>query len=189
MNVRKGLLTLALVGFLGVTACGGQADSDLPPAAGGPDQTGQPLGQEMDPQMMALMIEAQQLQQELAPIQEAALQDEALAGQLEALQGRLESAMREENAELLDQMQELEQEFLAAQASGDEARAQEVGTEAQAVAMELQALQEAVMSRPDIRQSIEDFEEAQRARMLEVDPEAGEIMDRIDAIYAELETM
>jgi hypothetical protein len=45
-----------------------------------------------------------------------------------------------------------------------------------------------VLERPEIREPIEAFEEAQRARMIEIDPEAGELMDRMDEILAEMAT-
>jgi hypothetical protein len=176
-------LTLALL--LAVTACGDSAPdtADGPP----PESMGAPFqGQEMDPEMMALMMEAQQLQEELAPIQEEAMADEALSRQLDEVRERVETAMREQDPELLDRMEALEGEFMAAQAQGDEARAQAIGVEAQEIQAQLQVAQEEVLSRPDIQEPIEAFEEAHRARMREIDPRAEEIMDRLEEIFREL---
>lgn len=183
---------MALVAALGVAGCGEDDAMDQPPADQQPAaeqaQPGAPGAQQgMDPEMMALMTEAQELQQRLAPIQEEAMQDEELSTQLEELRNRIESAMRDEAPGLFEQMEEFESEFMAAQEAGDQERAQEIGMEAQGVEMELQSAQQTVLARPEIDQAIQDFETAQRERMLEIDPEAGELMDRMDEIRAEME--
>jgi len=95
--------------------------------------------------------------------------------------------MRDENAELLDQMDSLEEEFMTAQTEGDQERVQEIAMEAQQVEMEIQALQGQVLEQPDLQASLDAFQEAQRERMLEIDPEAGELLARLEEIYAELQ--
>ena len=189
MGIKKTLTALALVGLLGVVACNdeGEGEPDAPPPEGAAQQAPPGMQQDMDPEMMALMMEMQELEQRIAPIQQEAMQDESLASQLTELQNRVETAMREENEEAFEQMEELEQEFFAAQEAGDEQRAQEIGLEAQGVQMELQTLQQSVIDRPDFRESIDAFEEEQRARMVEIDPEADEIIQRIEEIMDELD--
>ena len=44
-----------------------------------------------------------------------------------------------------------------------------------------------MLERPEILEPIEAFQEAQRARMIAIDPQAGEIMDRLDEIFASLQ--
>ncbi len=194
MKVSKKLLALALTATFGLAACDGDAQPDPgqmdPGMEAGQEQTpemGQDMGQEMDPEMMAMMTEVQELQQRLGPIQDEAMQDPELSQSLTELQDRVETAMRDEDPELFAEMDQFEEEFLAAQEAGDQERIQEIGMEAQGVEMELQTLQQSVLEREDIRTSIDDFEAAQRERMIEIDPEAGEIMDRIDEILAELQ--
>lgn len=192
MKIGKTLAVLVPLVLLGTSACGGDTDTESAPAdtdpaaeAEAPQQ--QQQQQQMDPEAMALMGEAQELQQQLAPIQEEAMQDEALAAQLQELQERVQAAMRDENPELLERMDELEADFMAAQESGDQERVQEVGMEAQTVQGELQALQSAVLEDPELSESVQAFEDAQRERMIEIDPEAGELIDRLDEIFEELE--
>jgi hypothetical protein len=181
MKSRTLLAALALLTFGGVTACAGDAEPDPAPDAG------QALPQQqMDPEAMALMTEAQQIQQQLQPIQQQAMQDEALAGRLADLQTRIEAAMREENPDVFEQMEAFEADFMAAQEAGDQERAQAIAMEAQGTQQEIQSLQQTVLARPEIREPIEAFEEAQRARMIEIDPAAGELMDRMDEILAEM---
>lgn len=190
MKIGKTLAVLVPLVLLGTSACGGDTDTESAPAdtdSAAEAEAPQQQQQQMDPETMALMGEAQELQQQLAPIQEEAMQDEALAAQLQELQERVQAAMRDENPELLERMDELEADFMAAQESGDQERVQEVGMEAQAVQGELQALQSAVLEDPELSASVQAFEDAQRERMIEIDPEAGELIDRLDEIFEQLE--
>lgn len=181
-------MALALVASLTVAACGEDDGMDQPPADPGAEQMAPDAQQqEMDPEMMEMMAEMQEIQQRLAPIQEEAMQDEALVSQVEDLQNRIETAMRSQAPELFEQMEEFEAEFMAAQEAGDQERAQEIGMEAQQVEMELQAIQQNVLADPEIEESIDAFETAQRERMLEIDPEAGDLIDRMQEIQAQLQ--
>ncbi|MEX2527084.1 MAG: hypothetical protein WEA09_05550 [Gemmatimonadota bacterium] len=193
MKMKHGIATLALVSLFALGACGDDDTSSADATAADQSQTpaGQAppgmTGQEMDPEMMALMTEAQQLQQELSPIQQEAMESGNLASQLEELQTRVETAMREANPELFQQMDALEADFLAAQEEGDEARMQEVGMLAQGIQMQLQQAQQTLVDRPDIREAIDAFQEAQRAAMIEIDSDSERIMDRLDEIIQEME--
>lgn len=174
-------------------ACGGE---DEPAADATPDQAGTeqapPTGEgsaqgQLDPEMMERLMEVQELQQRLGPIEQEAMQDPELTAQLENIQEQVDTAMRAENAELFDRLDELEAEFMEAQEAGNQERAQEISEEAQGMQAELQQIQQQVLEDSDIQSEIEDFEDARRARMLEIDPEAGELMDRIDEIMEELD--
>lgn len=185
----KTITAMALIAAFGIAACNGDTDPDMPPPETGAEQPApqQQQQQQMDPEAMALMTEAQELQQRLAPVEQEAMQDEALSSQLEQIQDQIEAAMRDENPELFEQMEQLEAEFMAAQEAGDDQRAQEIGMEAQGIEAELQAVQQDVLERPDIRGPIDEFEEARRTKMIEIDSEAGEIMDRLEEIFAEMQ--
>lgn len=188
MTKTKAWMAMALVASLVVAACGEDNDMDQPPADPGAEQMAPGAQQqEMDPEMMEMMAEMQEIQQRLAPIQQEAMEDEALASQVEDLQNRIETAMRTEAPELFEQMEQFESEFMAAQEAGDQERAQEIGMEAQQVEMELQAVQQNVLADPEIEESIEAFEMAQRERMMEIDPEAGELIDRMQEIQAQFQ--
>gem|GEM_PF-1263162 len=184
----KTLAALALIAAFGVAACNGDADPDMPPPEPGAEQPAPEQQQmQMDPEAMELMTEAQELQQRLAPVEQEAMEDEELAAQLAQIQDQVETAMRDEGPELFEQMEQLEAEFMAAQEAGDEQRAQEIGMEAQGIEAELRALQQDVLERPEIRGPIDEFEEARRTKMIEIDSEAGEIMDRLEEIFAEMQ--
>jgi hypothetical protein len=188
IKITKALAALALIGLVGVTACDDSETERAPMGEGAEQAAPMPgQGQEMDPETMALMSEVQELQQRLQPIQEEAMQDQELNVQLQDLQQRVETAMRQEAPELLDRMDGLEEDFMAAQADGDQERVQEIAMEAQGVEMEIQAVQSQVLEQPELQESLDAFQAAQRERMNEIDPEAGAMLDRLEEIYAELQ--
>lgn len=191
MHTNKLFATLFLAVLVGAAGCdrspetgeaGETGETDAAPAA-----TQQPgLPAEMDPEMMQQLSELQEIQQQLEPIQQQALEDEALANQLEALQLRVATAMREESGESIDRMETLQAEMQDAQASGDQERLQALMAEGQGLQQELQAVQAEVLARPEIRGPVDEFEAAHRARMIEIDPEAEELLDRFDELVASL---
>lgn len=188
MMKRQFLAAFLLPALFVVAGCDGENDVEQPPTGEEMEQSAPMGGQNMDPEMMARMMQAQEIQQQLQPIRDQAMQDPELAAELTELQERIETAMREEGGELFEQMEAFEADYLAAQEAEDDERAQAIGMEAQGVQMELQAIQESVLNRPDIQEDVEAFEEHQRTVMLEIDPEAGELMDELDQILAELGT-
>lgn len=180
-----GILTLTVL--MGATACDRPEEVEEPGEAGDPaaEQPVMPQ-QEMDPEMMQQITEIQQIQQRLEPIQQEALQDEELAAQLASLQTRVTAAMQEESGEALARMESLQEEMAVAQEAGDEERMQALMMEGQSLQQELQAAQAEVMARPEISEPVEEFEAAQRARMIEIDPEAEELLERFDELVATL---
>jgi hypothetical protein len=193
MNGMK-LPALALAVLLGVAACGGDPDAAPDAAPGGDAATsGAPIpgmvpGQapEIDPEDMALIMEAQGIQQRLGMLGDQVMQDPAMMAQLESLQDRIDDALRGVAPEAMATMEGLQAEFVEAQAREDQAAMERIQADAQGAQLELQQAQQEVLSRPEIVAAIDAFEEAQRSRMLELDPEAGDLMDRLDAIMAEL---
>lgn len=177
--------TLALALLAGTAACDRSDGLDADAAGMGADQTLMPQ-QEMDPEVMAQIMEIQQIQQQLEPIQQQALQDPALASQLEGLQARIETTMRQEGAEVFARIESFEAEMAAAEAAGDQEQIQSLMAQAQVLQQDAQALQAAVFERPDIREPVAEFEAAQRAAMIRIDPAAESLLDRVDELMAGL---
>lgn len=175
---------LAMALLVGASACNGDGDGEAL-ETDGQEQPVMPE-QGMDQESMATMQELQQIQQQLQPIQQQALQDEELATQLTSLQDRIEAAMREEDSDAVDRMESLQAEMASAQEAGDQERLQTLMMEGQAIQQEMQALQASVMERPGIRQAADEFEAASRARMIEIDPEAQQLLDRMDELIEDL---
>lgn len=186
MDTTRFLGTLALTLLVAAAGCNDTDEVDRDEeAAGATEQSVMPQP-EMDPETMEQVMEIQEIQNQLQPAQQEALQDEELASRLEALQERIEAAMREQNPQAVERMNTLRDEMAAAQEAGDQERLQALMTEAQGIQEEVQALQASVLERPEIREQVEEFEAAYRERMIEIDPEAEPLLDRMDELIANL---
>ncbi len=141
---------------------------------------------ELDPELEALVTEMQEIQQRLAPIQQQAMQDPELMAQYQQVQEQVEGAMREEDPTLFTRVEELQEGMQAAQEAGDEEQLQTLAMQAQGIQQEIQTVQEAAISRPDVRQSVEAFEGASRAKMVEIDPEADTLLERAEELQVKL---
>jgi hypothetical protein len=183
MRSAKVFGTLALGLLVGVAACDRSAETA---ATADAEEQGLMPQQEFDPEMMATIMEIQQIQQQLEPVQREALQDATLAAQLEALQVRIDASMREAGPDVFERIDRFQDDMAAAEAAGDDERIQSLMTQAQGIQQEAQALQAAVFERPDIRASVEEFEAAHRARMIQIDPESEALLDRMEALMAGL---
>jgi len=188
MLVRHRFLAAALLSGFVLIGCGGDG-SDPEPDTGTPAMEqgapGEPGG--IDPELMALMTEAQDLQTRIAPARDQALEDPDLSSRLEGLQGRINDALEESSGDLVQEMDGLESEFEAAQAAGDEGRMQEIAMRAQVIQMELQSAQQEIIDRPEIREDIEAFEARHRELMIELDPELEDALDRLEEIMERLQ--
>ncbi|TVR64132.1 MAG: hypothetical protein EA422_07485 [Gemmatimonadales bacterium] len=187
MPFRRHALATAFLSAFILAACGGDDPDSTPGAAAPADQPAPGAAQGIDPDLMALMTEAQELQTRIAPARDQALEDQELASHLAELQDRINDALRESSGELVDEMDGLEAEFESAQATGDEGRMQEIAMQAQTVQMQLQSAQEEILDRPDIRDDIEAFETRHREVMLEIDPDLEEALDRLEEIMERLQ--
>ena len=172
--MKKTLYTAALTALALVVPASLIAQEPAPPA------------QEMDPEVAALVTEMQEIQQQLAPVQQQVMQDPAIAQQLQEVQTSVEEAMREEDPQLFERLDRVQADLQAAQEAGDQERLQAISAEAQGMQQELQTLQETAIARPEIRQQVDAFEAAQRERMIEIDPAAGDLLDRAEEIQEEL---
>jgi hypothetical protein len=185
MKRLKFLSVMILAAAVSLTACN-RDDPDSRANAADPGALPAMLGQDMDPQTVQLVMELQTIQQQLAPLQEEALQDPGLAAQLAALQGQVEAAMQSEDPTLFERIAAVETEMMEAQASGDQARLQAAGQAAQSVQQSIEAVETAVLARNEIREPMEAFEAAFRARMIQINPEAEALFARAEEIMEQL---
>lgn len=177
---------LALMTLLSAAACDGSEEAAPPAERPEMGEAAIPPQQAANPQIMEKVTEIQEIQAELEPINQKALEDQELAAQVAAVQADIESAMRKEDPELIQRMEQFQQEVAAAQAAGDQAQIQALMTRAQGLQREMQALQAKVFQKPEIRERMEAFEAAHRARMIEIDPEAEALLDRMDELMEDL---
>ncbi len=176
-----GMLVLT---FLAVAACDGAGDTDATETDAAAEQPAGPGQMPMGAETMQQVMEVQQIQQRLEPISRQALQDEELAAQMQDVQERIQTAMREENPELVDRIETFQADIIAAQEADDQAAIQNLSVGSSGLQQEARALQSTVLQRPEIREAIQEFETAHRERMIEIDPEAEALIERLDEIIA-----
>jgi hypothetical protein len=131
--------------------------------------------------LQALRAELQEVETQLVPLQQQALEDEALASQQAEVTAAVRSAMIAENPELearLDRMGEIMTEARAAQAAGDAERIVALTTEAQEIQPVIAAAQERALAQPEIAAQVDAFQTALHARMAEIDAGASTLLQR-----------
>lgn len=140
----------------------------------------QPVDPAQQAEMQSVVAELQQIQQRLAPIQAEAMETPALQEAQQVLEQMVQEAMAEDPtvAERIDRIQALQREAGEAQAAGDEETLQRLAGEAQQIQTALMAAQEEALERPAIAARLEAFQDALEARMLEIDPDAGDLLER-----------
>jgi chromosome segregation ATPase len=175
---------LAAIPLLLIAACGDGQE----PAADEADAAAafSPFG-DMDPAAAAAMAELQEIHQRLQPIHQEAMQDAAMSAQFSEIQATVEGAMRADEPELFERIEKLQAEVRTAQESGDAGRMQEIAMESQGIEMEVRAAEASIVSRPDVQAQIESFEQNLRERMIAIDSEAGDLLDRSQELQDELQ--
>jgi hypothetical protein len=166
--VPAGILSLLLF------AAPGQAQS--PPAP----------GPQVPPGQASAAEEYQEKQQRFAAIHDEAFRsNEELRTRQTELNEKILGALQEEHAPAEVQMARLEElrvEASAAQQAGDMEQLNALIAEAGMIQGELQAAQEQVLAREDVQADIESLEADLMEAMLEVDPEAQALLDRLDEL-------
>lgn len=155
----------------------------LTPAAASAQQPTQPT--QPTPEVQEWIAEMQQLQSELAPLHEQAMQDTALQQEEEQVKEAVRQAMvaaDPANGQRIDRLEELMTEAQAAQAAGDTAKIAALTPEAQQLGPQVQAAREQAMGTPEVETRVEAFEEKLIAKMVAMDPSAQARLDRLNEL-------
>jgi hypothetical protein len=156
----------------------------LLPLAAQAQQNGPP------PEVQRLVAEMRQIQAELEPVQQEALQDPALQQEQQAVSDAVREAMvaaDPANGERLDRMEAILLEARTAQAAGDTSKVAALSREAADLQPKVEAAQAAAIAQPVIEARIAKFQENLRAKMIELNPAAKERIERLEAISEQLE--
>jgi hypothetical protein len=141
------------------------------------------------PEVQEIIQEAQQLQQQLQPIQLRALEDSALRAHQERVGETIRAAMLAADpavGEALERFEALMAEARAAQAAGDAQRIAALSAEAQPLEPRIAAAQQQAVAQPSVQAELAAFQTAMRDRMIELDPAAGPLLERLAALEARL---
>lgn len=156
-------------------------------AQGAPPQ-GQPPA--VDDSTQAMVQEYQEKSMELGELQNQALEEnEALMTRRDEITEIVNATIIEINPEAEGQMarlDELQQEAVAAQEAQDMETLQALVNEAQGLQSSLQAAQAEALQREEVASEIEAFEADLMAAMVAIDPEAEDIIARLDELSAAL---
>ncbi|CAN5709374.1 hypothetical protein BH23GEM9_BH23GEM9_17520 [soil metagenome] len=140
-------------------------------------------------EVQQLMMEMQQLQLQLQPLQQQALQDSAIAAQQAAVSDAVREAMVAADSTMdakLDRMEALVAQAWTAQAGGDTERLGAITTEAQQLQPEIMQAQMQALAVPEISERVEAFQTALQRKMLEIDPESKQLLDRRTELDAQI---
>jgi chromosome segregation ATPase len=156
----------------------------LAPAAVSAQQPS-PEVREPSPEVQELLVERQQLTVRLGALQEQALENDELRAQQTAVSDAVRGAMIEADPtmqEKLDRIEAIMEEARAAQGTGDMERIAALTAEAETLQPQIQEAQATALARPEIEQQVDAFQLALRTRMVELDPQAAELLDRLDEL-------
>lgn len=133
--------------------------------------------------------ELRQISQQLQTVRKQALQDSALRVQRKELTAYLRSEMKsldDSTSARVDRMMELQDTLVAAQQARDTAGARSAMRELKKLQRATMPARKKVMMRPEVQKRIKAFQEAVRAKMREISPQADSLLDRADSLQAEL---
>jgi hypothetical protein len=140
----------------------------------------------------AVITEMQQIHNRLRPMQEQAMQDQTLKQEGDALGASILRAMEElepATASLIARLNELAPQVQAAQNAQDRERLVTLATEAGEIDQLLQIARAEAVERPDIVRLVEAYEEKVHDKMVEDNPDAAGLLERLDVLNGQLATL
>jgi 23S rRNA G2445 N2-methylase RlmL len=141
-------------------------------------------------EVRTLLQEAAQIQQQLAPVQQQALGDEAVQQGQQQAADALRAAMIEMNPEMAASIERLEaimQEAQLAQATGDQETIASLTQEAQQLQPQVMEAQAKALDHPDVQPRVAAFQKQLQDKMVELDPDAAPLLERLSQIEEALE--
>ncbi|MGQ0720453.1 MAG: hypothetical protein ACT4PE_02640 [Candidatus Eiseniibacteriota bacterium] len=136
-----------------------------------------------------LQQEFMSLQQRLGGIQQQAMQDTTLQREYAALDAVIEQGMTASEPQLAQHRSRLDairDEMSAAQQAGDEAKFQALLQEGTTLQGRLQKVQQDTMQRADVQEKMGALRDRMIAKMAVIDPQTPALVQRADAIGAQL---
>ena len=145
--------------------------------------------QQLPPEVQEWAIELQELQSQLQPLQEQALQEpEIQAEQASVVEALFETmvASNPETAQRIERLEGLMQEAQAAQEAGDAERIAQLSAEAAELQPQIQAAQAEALSHPDVQPRVAAFQQKLNARVVEIDPAAEQVIELLAELDARI---
>lgn len=141
--------------------------------------------QQGEPTQRQLITQLQQINKQLQPIRQRALQDSALQTRRDSLVERVRARMKAQSdttASQVERAEELQAEMREAQQAQDTARAKQIQSELQGLSRALTAARKKAMQAPEVQERLQAFQQAVRAKMREISPNADSLLSRADSL-------
>lgn len=141
-------------------------------------------------QLQELVTEARHIQQHLASVQQQALASPEIARQREELSALIEEAISEQDPALendLASAHDLEPQMAEAEAAGDQERLQELIEEVRALEARVAEAQRVALQDPELSSIVLAFNEQVEERILEIEPHARQMIERLQEIQSTLQ--
>lgn len=168
--------------------CAGLAALLLAAAPAAAQQGGGQQQGQMQQEAQQLRQEIQQINQQLRQVQQQALQDSALQARQLELQEMIGAAARDEDPEYSekeDRLNEIQREMQQAQQEQDTTQLRSLMMEGQQLRQDVNQTQQQIIQRDSIQQQIETFQDRMEQKMIEIDPEAEQLLERRDSLVSE----
>lgn len=137
------------------------------------------------PQVQEWIAEIQELSAQLGPLQQQAREDAEIKQEEERVTTIVRDAMiaaDPANGQRLDRFETIIAEARAAQEAGDTAKIAELTSEAQQLQPQVQAAHEEALAQPEVETQIDAFNDKLQAKMVEMDPNAKESVERLNEL-------
>jgi hypothetical protein len=152
-----------------------------------------PAEPNLTPEVQGWLVELQEIQAELVPVQQQALeQTPALQEEQQQVSAAVQQAMLEidpTTPQHLQRVHELQREAQAAQAAGDMERIVELTVEAQGIQQHVGQVQAEALQHPEVAPQVEAFQTRLQARMTEIDPQVEARIQRLVELERQLDAV
>jgi chromosome segregation ATPase len=147
-------------------------------------------GEELSPEVRALLEELEETQERLEELQNQALEG---SPRLRELQDRMAEVIAEalqevepEYESMVERIAELQREGVAAGQAQDLQRYQAIMTEAQAIQLRIEEVQDEVFERPEVSRAVGEFQELLIDEMTRINPTAPLLRNRMEELMTEI---
>jgi uncharacterized coiled-coil DUF342 family protein len=143
-------------------------------------------------QMQQMQQELQQIRKQLRSIRQKALQDSSIRDDRMALEETVRGAMTQLDPNYTDKedtLNAIQRRLQQAQQNQDTAQLRSLMSRGRQVQQQVQRLQDSVTQRDSIAEQLDSFRDDLISKMIEIDPQAEELMDRRDSIMNQLRQM
>lgn len=140
---------------------------------------------EPPPQVQEWIQELQELQSQIEPVQEKALEDSEVAAEQQRTTDFVRAAIIEDDPEMgqvLTRFEQILTEAQTAQENGDAEKIVALTQEAQQLQPRIEAAHASALNKPAVAERVTAFQQQLRAKMIEIDPDVESLLQRVEQL-------